>query len=72
MPELKIGAEICEDIWSPMPPSISHALAGANVIVNLSASDETTGKDVYRRDLVKGQSLIKFIVKGNMALWHNP
>ncbi len=56
MPGLVIAAEICEDIWSPMPPSISHALAGANVIVNLSASDETTGKDVYRRDLVKGQS----------------
>ena len=56
IPGLVIGAEICEDIWSPMPPSIGHALAGANVIVNLSASDETTGKDVYRLDLVKGQS----------------
>ncbi len=37
MPGLKVAAEICEDIWSPQPPSISHALAGANLIVNLSA-----------------------------------
>ncbi len=56
MPELKIGAEICEDLWTPRPPSISHALAGANVIVNLSASDEITGKDRYRKSLVEGQS----------------
>ena len=56
IPGLVIAAEICEDVWNPMPPSIRHAMAGANVIVNLSASDETTGKDVYRRDLVKGQS----------------
>lgn len=56
MPELKIGVEICEDLWNPNPPSISHALAGANVIVNLSASDEVTGKDCYRKNLVEGQS----------------
>lgn len=56
MPELKIGAEICEDIWSPQPPSISRALAGANLIVNLSASNEITGKDCYRKSLVEGQS----------------
>ncbi len=56
MPELKIGAEICEDIWSPLPPSISRALAGANLIVNLSASNEITGKDCYRKSLVEGQS----------------
>ncbi len=56
MPGLVIAAEICEDLWTPQPPSISHALAGASVIVNLSASDETTGKDVYRRELVNGQS----------------
>ncbi len=56
MPDLVIGAEICEDLWAPDPPSIRHAKAGATVIVNLSASDETTGKDVYRRDLVAGQS----------------
>ena len=56
MPELKIGVELCEDLWAPEPPSIRHALNGANLIVNLSASDETTGKDVYREELVAGQS----------------
>ena len=55
-PALRVAAEICEDLWAPDPPSTYHALAGANLIVNLSASDETTGKDIYRRDLVKGQS----------------
>ncbi len=56
LPELRVAVEICEDVWAPNPPSISHALAGANVIVNLSASDETTGKDIYREALVGGQS----------------
>lgn len=56
MPELKIAVEICEDLWTPEPPSIRHARNGATVIVNLSASDETTGKDAYRRELVNGQS----------------
>lgn len=55
-PTLRVAAEICEDLWAPDPPSTYHALAGANLIVNLSASDETTGKDIYRRELVKGQS----------------
>ena len=56
MPQLRIAVEICEDLWVPNPPSIGHALAGANLIVNLSASDEITGKSSYRRDLVRGQS----------------
>lgn len=56
IPELKFGAEICEDLWSPEPPSIKLALGGATIIANLSASNETIGKDDYRRDLVKGQS----------------
>lgn len=56
MPELRIAVELCEDVWSPNPPSIRHALAGADLIVNLSASDEATGKDIYRRDLIAGQS----------------
>lgn len=56
MPGMQIGVEICEDLWVPNPPSISHALAGANVILNLSAGDEITGKDKYRRELVNGQS----------------
>lgn len=53
---LCIGAELCEDLWAPDPPSTAHALAGANVIVNLSASDEVTGKNLYRESLVAGQS----------------
>lgn len=52
MPHLIVGAEICEDVWVPNPPSTEHALAGATVIVNLSASDEMTGKDSYRRNLI--------------------
>ena len=56
MPAFTLGIEICEDLWVAQPPSISHALAGATVIANLSASDETTGKDIYRRSLVSGQS----------------
>lgn len=56
MPRLAIGVELCEDLWTPNPPSIRHAMAGANVIVNLSASDDITGKAGYRRELVSGQS----------------
>lgn len=56
VPKLKIAAEICEDLWVPCPPSNSHAHRGANLIVNLSASDEVVGKDSYRRSLVSGQS----------------
>jgi len=56
MPGLRIGVELCEDLWTPNPPSISHAMAGANLIVNLSASDEITGKGTYRTELVTGQS----------------
>ena len=56
LPGLVIGGEVCEDVWMPDSPSIRHALAGATVIVNASASDETTGKDQYRQSLVEGQS----------------
>ena len=56
VPKLKIGVEICEDLWVPNPPSIAHAMEGATLIVNLFASDEITGKSLYRRDLVAGQS----------------
>lgn len=55
-PGLIVGAEICEDVWVPCPPSIRHALAGATVIANCSASDEVVGKDSYRRELIAGQS----------------
>lgn len=56
MPELIVAAEICEDLFAPDPPSTLHALRGANVIVNLSASDELVGKAEYRRALVTNQS----------------
>ena len=56
MEELVVAAEICEDVWSPVPPSIQAELEGATVIVNCSASDETIGKDTYRRALISGQS----------------
>lgn len=56
MPGLVIAGEICEDVWVMNPPSISHAMAGATVIVNCSASDETTGKHTYRTNLISGQS----------------
>lgn len=56
MPDFVLGVEVCEDLWAPVPPSCRHALAGATVIANLSASDETVGKAAYRRELVCGQS----------------
>jgi len=54
--QAKIGIEICEDLWAPIPPSSHLAIAGANVLINLSASDEVLGKAEYRRELVKQQS----------------
>lgn len=53
---LIVGCELCEDLWAVNPPSTKHALAGATVIVNLSASNETVGKDSYRRSLVQATS----------------
>ncbi len=53
-----LSMEICEDLWSPFPPSTMLTLNGAEVIVNLSASNETVGKRSYRRDLVRHQSAI--------------
>lgn len=53
---LTIAIEICEDIWTPLPPSINHALAGATIIANLSASNESVGKNKYRNALITGQS----------------
>ena len=51
-----VGIEICEDLWMPIPPSSVHALAGANVLLNLSASNETIGKAAWRTQLVTSQS----------------
>ena len=53
---LSVACEICEDLWVPMSPSLRHGVAGANVIVNLSASSETVGKDTYRNMLVSSTS----------------
>jgi NAD+ synthase (glutamine-hydrolysing) len=55
-PTAVIGIEICEDLWVPVPPSSFAALAGATVIVNLSASNELVNKAEYRIELVKNQS----------------
>lgn len=56
IPALTMHAEICEDLWVPIPPSSHAALAGATVLLNLSASNITVGKADYRRDLVASQS----------------
>lgn len=56
IPELVVACEICEDLWVPLPPSTYHAMAGATVICNPSASVETTTKESYRRSLVLNQS----------------
>ncbi|MDR1087285.1 MAG: NAD(+) synthase [Endomicrobium sp.] len=53
---IKIAVEICEDLFSPSPPSQRHAQAGATIIVNLSASNELIGKSDYRKTLIKAQS----------------
>lgn len=54
--DLALAVEICEDLWVPSPPSSSHALGGALIVANLSASNEIIGKAAYRRSLVSGQS----------------
>jgi NAD+ synthase (glutamine-hydrolysing) len=54
--DIKIGVEICEDLWVTIPPSSYLSLAGANIICNLSASNEVVSKADYRRNLVENQS----------------
>jgi NAD+ synthase (glutamine-hydrolysing) len=54
--ELCVGVEICEDVWMPIPPSSYQAIAGANVLLNLSASNETVAKAEYRQELIRNQS----------------
>lgn len=56
IPEFSFAVEICEDLWTPCPPSVRHCINGANIIVNLSASNELVGKNSYRRELVTTQS----------------
>ena len=53
---MKFGVEICEDVWAPIPPSNNLALAGADIIFNLSASDELIGKHAYLKSLLAQQS----------------
>ncbi|MDR1515638.1 MAG: NAD(+) synthase [Synergistaceae bacterium] len=55
-PDLRIGVELCEDLWVPIPPSSYHAMAGAVVIANLSASDDVIGKEGYRKNLAAAHS----------------
>ena len=78
-PALTLAVEICEDLWAPLPPSTRHAMAGATLICNLSASDETIGKAEYRRALVTGQSaccavtFTRMQVKANRPpIWFSP
>ncbi len=54
--DFRLFVEICEDLWTPIPPSSHAALAGATIMANLSASNVTTGKDEYRHDLASNQS----------------
>ncbi|HIU32948.1 MAG TPA: NAD(+) synthase [Candidatus Pullichristensenella excrementigallinarum] len=56
MPEFSFAVEICEDLWAPRATGVEHALAGANILVNPSASDEAAGKREYRRQLVLSHS----------------
>jgi len=56
IPQLKIGVEICQDIWAAIPPSTYQALHGANVIFNLSASNEVAEKEEIRRDMILSHS----------------
>jgi len=53
---VKIGVEICEDVWAPIPPSNNLTMAGADIILNCSASDELIGKHAYLRSLIAQQS----------------
>ena len=55
-PDFRLACELCEDVWVLDPPSTRHVLAGATVIANTSASDETVGKDSYRRELIRSTS----------------
>jgi NAD+ synthase (glutamine-hydrolysing) len=73
VPNLVLGVEICEDLWVPSPPSSALALAGATVLVNLSASNEVIGKAAYRRLLVEGQSgrCVAAYVYASCGVWES-
>ncbi|HBC85548.1 MAG TPA: NAD(+) synthase [Lentisphaeria bacterium] len=69
----KLAVEICEDLWNVIPPSSYHAIAGATVIANLSASNELVAKADYRRDLVKQQSArcLSAYVYSSAGVWES-
>ena len=56
MPSFRLGVELCEDVWAPVPPSVRLCLAGATVIANCSASPEAAGKPAHRRTLLRAAS----------------
>ena len=56
MPAFRLGVELCEDVWAPIPPSVRLCLAGATVIANCSASPEAAGKPAHRRTLLRAAS----------------
>lgn len=56
MPVFRLGVELCEDVWAPVPPSVRLCLAGATVIANCSASPEAAGKPAHRRTLLRAAS----------------
>lgn len=56
MPAFRLGVELCEDVWAPVPPSVQLCLAGATVIANCSASPEAAGKPAHRRTLLRAAS----------------
>jgi NAD+ synthase (glutamine-hydrolysing) len=70
---LTLGVEICEDLWVPIPPSSNQAIAGATVLVNLSASNEVIGKSTYRKQLVVNQSgrCIAAYVYSSCGVWES-
>ncbi len=70
---LTIGVEICEDLWVPIPPSSMQAVAGATLLVNLSASNEVIGKAAYRKQLVVSQSgrCIAGYVYSSCGVWES-
>ena len=68
-----IGVEICQDVWEPIPPSSYQALAGANLILNLSASNEIFSKQNVRRSIVTGQSsrTVSAYVYSSSGIWES-
>lgn len=71
--DIRIGIEVCEDLWAPHPTGVEHALAGAIVLLNPSASNELVGKAQYRRDLVRMQSAkcIAGYLYASAGLWES-